>query len=60
VLSHPVTIFMPDWMSHERRNLIRSYVARIVSVSKEQGGFLGSIRMAEEFASSHPGVFLPR
>ncbi len=24
VLSHPVTIFMPHWMSHERRDLIRS------------------------------------
>jgi cysteine synthase len=24
-LGHPVTIFMPDWMSQERRNLITSY-----------------------------------
>ena len=60
VLGHPVSIFMPDWMSHERKDLIRSYGANIVSVSKEQGGFLGSIRMAEEFAASHPDVFLPR
>ena len=60
VLGHPVSIFMPDWMSHERRDLIRSYGANIVSVSKEQGGFLGSIQMAEDFAASHPDVFLPR
>lgn len=59
VLGHPVSIFMPDWMSHERRDLIRSYGANIVSVCKEQGGFLGCIRMAEEFAASHPDVFLP-
>jgi len=59
-LGHPVSIFMPDWMSRERKDLIRSYGANIISVSKEQGGFLGSIRMAEEFAASHPGVFLPR
>ena len=59
-LGHPVSIFMPDWMSQERRDLIRSYGANIVCVSKEQGGFLGSIRMAEEFAESHPHVFLPR
>ncbi len=59
-LGHPVSIFMPDWMSQERRDLIRSYGAKIVSVSKEQGGFLGSIRMAEEFAASRPDVFLPR
>ena len=59
-LGHPVTIFMPDWMSHERRDLIHSYGATVVSVSKEQGGFLGSIRMAEDFAASRPDVFLPR
>ena len=59
-LGHPVSIFMPDWMSRERKDLIRSYGANIISVSKEQDGFLGSIRMAEEFAASHPGVFLPR
>ncbi len=59
-LSHPVAIFMPDWMSRERKDLIRSYGARIISVSKEEGGFLGSIRLSEEFAASHPGVFLPR
>lgn len=59
-LGHPVVIFMPDWMSRERKDLIRSYGAEIVSVSREQGGFLGSIRMAEEFAASRSDVFLPR
>lgn len=57
-LGHPVTIFMPDWMSRERMDLIRSLGARIVLVSKEQGGFLGSIRMSQEFARSE-GAFLP-
>jgi cysteine synthase A len=59
-LGHPVTIFMPDWMSRERKDLIRSYGATIVPVSHEEGGFLGSIRMAEEFAANRPDVFLPR
>jgi len=59
-LGHPVSIFMPDWMSRERKDLIRSYGARIISVSKEQGGFLGCIRMAEEYAKGQQGVFLPR
>jgi cysteine synthase len=58
-LGHPVTIFMPDWMSHERKDLIRGYGAEIVPVSKEQGGFLGCIHMAEEFAATRPHVFLP-
>lgn len=59
-LGHPVVIFMPDWMSQERKDLIRSYGAEIVPVSQQQGGFLGSIRMAEEYAAARTGVFLPR
>jgi len=59
-LGHPVTIFMPDWMSQERKDLIRSLGARIRLVSKEEGGFLGSIRLAEEFAASLEHAFLPR
>lgn len=59
-LGHPVTIFMPDWMSPERVNLIRSFGADIELVSREQGGFLGSIERAESLAASTPGAFLPR
>lgn len=59
-LGHPVVIFMPDWMSRERIDLIRSLGARVELVTREQGGFLGSIARAEAFAASTPGVFLPR
>ena len=59
-LGHPVTIFMPDWMSAERKNLIKSFGAEIRLVSKEEGGFLGSIAMAEEMASKNANTFLPR
>lgn len=58
-LGHPVVIFMPDWMSSERINLIRSLGADIRLVSHEQGGFLGAIRMAEELAAATRGAFLP-
>ena len=58
-LGHPVTIFMPDWMSAERAQLLRSYGATVVPVSREQGGFLGSIRLTEELAAKDPHVFLP-
>jgi cysteine synthase A len=51
---------MPDWMSAERQQLIRSYGAEIVPVSHAQGGFLGSIRMAEQMAAREPRIFLPR
>lgn len=57
-LGHKVTIFMPDWMSDERKNLIRSFGAEIRLVSKEAGGFLGSIRLADEAAEACQG-FLP-
>ena len=58
-LGHPVTIFMPDWMSRERVELIQSLGARIVPVSRDEGGFLGSIRLAEEMAARQRRVFLP-
>jgi cysteine synthase A len=59
-LGHPVAIFMPNWMSGERIDLIKSLGAMINLVSHEQGGFLGSIRMSEELADRTPGAFLPR
>ncbi|MBI5008125.1 MAG: cysteine synthase family protein [Bacteroidia bacterium] len=59
-LGHPVTIFIPDWMSDERKNLIRSLGAEIVLVSKAEGGFLGSIRRTRELAMSSDNTFLPR
>jgi cysteine synthase A len=58
-LGHPVVIYMPDWMSRERVDLIHSLGARIVPVGHEQGGFLGSIRLAEEMAAGQEHVFLP-
>lgn len=58
-LGHPVTIFMPDWMSEERKSLIRSFGATVVNVSHEEGGFLGSIAKADEMAERTDNVFLP-
>jgi cysteine synthase len=58
-LGHPVTIFMPDWMSRERVLLIRSFGADIVPISRQQGGFLGSIRESEQLARRDSHVFLP-
>jgi cysteine synthase A len=59
-LGHPVRIFMPDWMSEERKALIRSLGAEIRLVSREEGGFLGSIERAEEMAAAEGNSFLPR
>ncbi len=59
-LGHKVKIFMPDWMSEERKALISSFGADIQLVSKEEGGFVGSISMAEKYAEENENVFLPR
>ncbi|MFC6644097.1 PLP-dependent cysteine synthase family protein [Granulicella cerasi] len=59
-LGHPVTIFMPDWMSQERIMLMKSFGADVRLVSKAEGGFLGSIAMAEAMAANDPEIFLPR
>lgn len=59
-LGHPVRIFMPDWMSQERKDLIAGLGAEIRLVSREAGGFLESIRLCEEYAAATPGCFLPR
>lgn len=59
-LGHPVEIYMPDWMSRERHDLIRSYGAKVVPVSKAEGGFLGSISLCEKRHRDCEGIFLPR
>jgi cysteine synthase A len=59
-LGHPIKIFMPDWMSEERINLIRCFGADIHLVSREEGGFVGCIERAEREADEIDGAFLPR
>lgn len=58
-LGHDVRVFMPNWMSTERVQLIRSFGAEIVPVSHEQGGFVGAVNLAKEYASNHDNCFLP-
>ncbi len=58
-MGHPVTIFMPDWMSRERTDLIQSLGAEIRPVTREEGGFVGSISMAEEMSTEKDRCFLP-
>ena len=59
-LGHRVEIYMPDWMSRERVDIIRSYGATVVPVSREAGGFVGALRIVEELAATRHGVFLPQ
>lgn len=58
-LGHQVTIFMPDWMSRERVELIQSMGAAIRPVTREEGGFIGSIEMVENMANCEGNCFMP-
>lgn len=56
---HPIKIFMPDWMSFERKALIKSLGAEEVLVSPAEGGFLGSIALCEKMRRENEHIFLP-
>jgi len=58
-MGHEVNIIMPDWLSKERMDIIRGFGAKIITVTKEEGGFLGSIKLSEDMAA-RGGVFLPK
>jgi cysteine synthase A len=59
-LGHEVKIIMPDWLSKERVDIIKSLGAEVILVSKEEGGFLGSIALSEKMAKESELVFLPK
>jgi len=59
-MGHPVKIIMPGWLSKERIDIIKSLGAEVILVSKEEGGFLGSIKLAETMALTNDHTFLPR
>ena len=52
---HPVHIFMPDWASQERINIMKLYGANVYLVSKEDGGFREAIRRADQLAKEING-----
>jgi len=53
--NHPVHIFMPDWVSKERINIMKLYGANVYLVSKEEGGFKEAIKRADELAKKING-----
>ena len=50
---NPVHIFMPDWVSKERLNLMKMYNAKVTLISKEEGGFKRAIKEAKEYSQKH-------
>lgn len=57
-LKHKVYIFMPDWVSKERLDLMKLYGANVILVSKEEGEFKKCIEMAKEFCERNNGFLL--
>ena len=45
-LGHPVQIYMPSWLSIERKRLLRFHGAELIEITAEQGGFQECIRLA--------------
>ncbi len=54
---HPVYIYMPDWASTERVQLMKSFGANVTLISKEQGGFKKCLEEAEKFAKENNGYW---
>ena len=53
--SNPVYIFMPDWVSKERKQIMEKYGAKVNLISKEEGGFLECIKRADNLAKQLNG-----
>lgn len=56
---HPVHIFMPEWMTSERKQMIKKYGAVLHEVTQEQGGFEGAVKLADQL-SEEIGGFRPQ
>ena len=54
---NPVHIFMPDWVSKERLNLMKMYNAKVTLISKEEGGFKRAIKEAKEYSIKHNAFY---
>ncbi|MCL1868291.1 MAG: cysteine synthase family protein [Paludibacter sp.] len=59
MLGHKIRIIMPDWVSEERKLLLKNFGAELVLVSKEEGGFVRSIELSREMAAADAKIFLP-
>lgn len=58
-LGHPVQIYMPSWLSSERKRLLKFYGAKLYEISAKKGGFLKCIELAEK-KSKKKGYFGPK
>jgi len=50
---NPVRIYMPNWVSKERQNLMKMYNAEVILISKEEGGFKKAVEEASNYAKNN-------
>ena len=55
---NPVYIFMPNWASKERIQLMKNYGANVILISKEQGGFIECVKRAKKLAEEKQGFLV--
>ena len=55
---HPVYIYMPDWASKERINIMKNYGANVILISKEQGGFIKCVEEAKRLSKEINGFLV--
>ena len=53
LFGNPVHIYMPDWVSKERLDLMKMYNAKVTLISKEEGGFKRAIQEAINYAKEN-------
>ena len=58
-LGHQVQIYMPSWLSSERKQLLRFYGAELFEITAEEGGFKKCIDLAAK-KSQKNGYFGPK
>lgn len=58
-LGNSVDIYMPDWMSDERKKLLSSFNANLILLSKKEGGFLKCLELTEKRKLNSDTIFLP-
>ena len=58
-LGHPVQIYMPSWVSTERKRLLRFYGAKLFEITAKEGGFEKCIALAAK-KSKKKGSFGPK
>tara|TARA_Y100000592_G_C5480497_1_gene325169 strand:- start:1215 stop:2192 length:978 start_codon:yes stop_codon:yes gene_type:complete len=58
-LGHKVEIYMPDWLSKERKQLLQFYGAKLIQISAKDGGFLKCIELVDK-KSKRKEYFSPK